>query len=46
MLSVQTLVRIAEALNTEPGDLIDGLRSDMFSPTQSTTRTAKTPRTA
>ncbi|WP_417508936.1 hypothetical protein [Microbacterium sp.] len=30
MLSVQTLVRIAEALKTEPGDFLDGLTSEMF----------------
>lgn len=30
MLSVQTLVRIAEALKIEPGDLLHGLSSDMF----------------
>ena len=37
MLSVQTLVRIAEALKTDPGDFLDGLRSEMFgtSPTAS-----------
>lgn len=30
MLSVQTLVRIAEALKTEPGELLEGLTSEMF----------------
>ncbi|MEW1962392.1 helix-turn-helix transcriptional regulator [Microbacterium sp. NPDC077644] len=30
MLSVQTLVRIAEALKTEPGEFLDGLTSEMF----------------
>lgn len=30
MLSVQTLVRVAEALKTDPGDFLDGLTSEMF----------------
>jgi transcriptional regulator with XRE-family HTH domain len=30
MLSVQTLVRIAEALKAEPGEFLDGLTSEMF----------------
>lgn len=30
MLSVQTLVRIAEALKTEPGEFLAGLTSEMF----------------
>jgi hypothetical protein len=30
MLSVQTLVRVAEALKTEPGAFLDGLTSEMF----------------
>lgn len=32
MLSVQTLVRISEALKTAPGDFLDGLTSEMFAP--------------
>ena len=32
MLSILTLVRIAEALKTPPGEFIDDLGSDMFSP--------------
>lgn len=30
MLSVQTLVRIAEALKAEPGEFLNGLSSEMF----------------
>ncbi len=30
MLSVQTLVRVAEALKTEPGGFLEGLTSEMF----------------
>lgn len=32
MLSILTLVRIADALKTPPGEFIDDLASDMFSP--------------
>lgn len=32
MLSILTLVRIADALKTSPGEFIDDLASDMFSP--------------
>ncbi|WP_276315050.1 hypothetical protein [Microbacterium profundi] len=32
MLSILTLVRIAEALKTPPGEFIDDLAADMFSP--------------
>jgi hypothetical protein len=30
MLSVQTLVRVAEALKADPGSFLDGLTSEMF----------------
>lgn len=30
MLSVQTLVRISEALKAEPGEFLEGLTSEMF----------------
>lgn len=36
MLSVQTLVRIAEALKAEPGEFLEGLTSDMFGAVQRT----------
>ncbi|MFB7252544.1 helix-turn-helix domain-containing protein [Microbacterium sp. NPDC056234] len=30
MMNVHSLVRIAEALNVDPGELLDGVVSDMF----------------
>lgn len=30
MLSIQTLIRISEALKTEPGEFLHGLTSEMF----------------
>lgn len=38
MLSVQTLVRIAEALKSEPGDFLEGLTSEMFGAAESQRR--------
>ena len=35
LMNVFSLVRIAEALDVEPGDLLDGLGSDMFVPAAS-----------
>lgn len=32
MMNVYSLVRISEALDVEPGDLLDGVASDMFTP--------------
>lgn len=30
MLSIHTLIRVSEALKTEPGDFLTGLTSEMF----------------
>lgn len=32
LMNIYSLVRIAEALDVEPGDLLDGVASDMFAP--------------
>ena len=32
MMNVKSLVRIAEALDVEPGELLDGVTSDIFGP--------------
>lgn len=34
MMNVHSLVRIAEALNVEPGDLLEGVTSEMFATSQ------------
>ncbi len=34
MMNVHSLIRIAEALHVEPGDLLEGVTSDMFPATQ------------
>lgn len=38
MMNVYSLVRISEALGVEPGELLEGVTSDMFAPAR--TRTA------
>lgn len=34
MMNVHSLVRIAEALKVEPGDLLEGVTSEMFATSQ------------